>query len=79
MLLKRGVRRLSKLKIDTTKDWDAKGIFNLLELASSMTRGDILIKGASGYIIRLSPDQSSWNLTSNGAGHEISWQEPPGV
>ena len=77
LLIKLGVTRLSGLEIDTDKDWGGYGIANLKELAAGMQRGDILQRGGSGGLEKISPGSIGFEITSNGPGHEVSWQAPP--
>ena len=78
LLAKAGITKLSELIIDADKDWNGKGITNLKELASGMGQGDIVQRGSSGVLEKLSPAEIGFELTSNGPGHEISWKAPPG-
>ena len=77
LLIKMGVTRLSGLEIDADKDWEGYGISNLKELAPDMQRGDILQRGDSGGLEKFSPGPIGFEVTSNGPGHEVSWQAPP--
>lgn len=73
LLVKGGIRKLSELEIDANKDWQAKGIMNIKELASGMVKGDIPIKGVS-VLEKLIPGAVGNVLTSAGPGHLPSWQ-----
>lgn len=75
-LLVKGVSKLSALTIDADKDWGGHEISSLKELALSMQKGDILIKGAGGVLIKLTPGPFTYELTSSGPGSEISWEPP---
>ena len=77
LLASSGVTRLSELAIDADKDWGGYRISNLKELASGMQRGDILQRGDSGLLEKLSPGMIGFEITSNGPGHEVEWQAPP--
>ena len=77
LLARSGITRLSELAIDADKDWGGYGITDLKELASGMQRGDILQKGDSGVLEKLSPGAIGYELTSTGIGHEVEWQSPP--
>ena len=69
-----GVSKLSQLTIDADKDWQAKGISNLKELAAGMVQGDLLVKGAGGVLVRLPPGVANLVLTSAGPGVIPAWQ-----
>ena len=77
LLIKLGVTRLSQLEVDIDKDWGGYGVSNMKELASGMQRGDILQRGDSGVLEKLSPGPIGFEITSNGQGHEVDWQAPP--
>ena len=77
LLVKMGITRLSELEIVIDKDWGGHGISNLKELASGMQRGDILQRGDSGVLEKISPGAIGFEITSNGPGHEVEWQAPP--
>jgi hypothetical protein len=77
LLIKLGVTQLSQLEIDSDKDWGGYGVSNVKELASGMQRGDILQRGDSGVLEKLSPGPIGFEITSNGPGHEVDWQAPP--
>ena len=77
LLARSGITRLSELTIDADKDWGGYGITDLKELASGMQRGDILQRGDSGVLEKLSPGAIGYELTSTGTGHEVEWQSPP--
>ena len=77
LFMKAGITRLSQLIIDADKDWQGYGINNLKELAPGMSRGDVLQRGDSGVLEKLSPGSIGFELTSNGAGNEVEWKAPP--
>ena len=74
----KGITRLSELEIDTDKDWQAKGISNLKQLAALMSKGDIVIRGDS-VLIRMSPGPEGYVLTSAGPGKMPSWAPAGGA
>jgi hypothetical protein len=71
-LLFKGIRLLSELKIDADKDWRAKGISNLKELASGMPLGSI-VQSNSALLERLDPGSDGYVLTSQGPGKRVVW------
>lgn len=75
-LLLKGVTKLSELTIDADKDWGGHQITSLKELALNMQKGDILIKGVGGVLIKITPGLFNYELTSNGPGAEIEWKPP---
>lgn len=70
---KRLISKLSQLEIDVDKDWQVKGISNLEELAASMTKGDMLLRGDS-ILVLIQPGNNGDHLTSNGPGNLPTWQ-----
>ena len=64
--------KLSDVEIDNDKDWAAFGITNLKELASSMTKGDILFFGGA-KLEKLSPGSIGSMLTSHDLGNDPTW------
>jgi len=72
-----GWNKLSEFDIDADKDWDAKGILNLKELALGMTKGDIFFR-QGGVLIKISPGPIGHELTTHGPGQPIDWEPPPG-
>lgn len=78
LLVKAGITRLSQLEIDADKDWAGYGMFNLKELAPGMGKGDILQRGDSGMLEKLSAGAIGFEMTSNGPGQEVEWKAPPG-
>lgn len=67
-----GITKLSELEIDADKDWQAKGIFNIKELASGMGIGDILQHNGS-ILAKFSPGTANYVLTSEGPGKIVVW------
>lgn len=72
LLIKLGITRLSELMIDADKDWQLKGITNLLELASSMQKGDMLIR-SDNVIVKITPGGAGTRLTTQGPGALPTW------
>ena len=77
LLIKMGITRLSGLEIDADKNWNGYGISNVKELAPGMQRGDIMQRGDSGVLEKISPGAIGFEITSNGPGHEVEWQALP--
>lgn len=73
-----GVTNLSQLAIDADKDWNAKGISNAKELASSMAQGDVMYRGAS-VIERLAAGSSGQFLKTQGAAANPIWDSQAAV
>ncbi|MDD5510607.1 MAG: hypothetical protein PHI12_07355 [Dehalococcoidales bacterium] len=71
-----GVTTLSALTIDADKDWAAKGITNLKELAAGMAIGDLLVRNLT-KLERLQPGPIGYGFTSAGPLHIPSWQPFP--
>lgn len=71
-----GVTKLSELEIDADKDWQAKGITNIKEIAEAMEHGDIVYRG-SGVLEKLNADAGKgYNfLRSRGPGMSPVWQD----
>ncbi len=69
-----GISKLSQLNIDADKDWNTKGIVNIKQLAAAMDVGDLLVRGAGGYLVRLAPGTANLVLTSSGPGALPTWQ-----
>ena len=67
---------LAALVIDIDKDWQVKGITELKELAESMNRGDIVMRGLDGALIKLSPGDIGDELMSDGPGKSLKWGLP---
>jgi len=64
--------KLSALEIDIDKDWQAKGISNIKELATNMAHGDILDRGSS-IISRVPAGDSGKFLQTCGANKDPWW------
>ena len=73
LLTRLGITRLSQLEINADKDWQAKGISNLLEIASSMTKGDMLVR-SDDIIVKISPGSAGTKLTTQGPGALPEWK-----
>jgi len=73
LLVKGGITSLSELIIDANKDWQAKGITNIKEIAESMAKGDLPVRGNT-VLVKLSPSTIGLVLTSAGPGHIPTWQ-----
>jgi hypothetical protein len=77
-ILYRAITKLSELGIDKDKDWGgAFGIENLKELATGMTKGDIVFFGSGGVLKKISPGPLTDFLTCNGPLHELTFEAPP--
>ena len=76
LLVKGGITKLSELEIDTDKDWNSKGIFNLKELDAGMGKGDIVYHNGT-RLAKLSPGTIGDELTSRDP-FGIGWEAPPG-
>lgn len=72
----RGVDKLSKTKIDADKDWEGCGQTNLDQLAESMQKGDLLIRGDENLVI-LQPGPIGTQLTARDPGNLPVFQYPP--
>ena len=72
LLLKGGISKLSELEIDADKDWQAKGISNIREVAPGMTIGDT-VQHDGAKLVRLSAGIANYVLTSQGALHLVTW------
>ena len=73
LLTRLGITRLSQLEIDTDKNWGTMGISNLLELAASMTKGDMLVR-SDDIIVKISPGSAGTKLTTQGSGALPEWK-----
>jgi hypothetical protein len=73
-----GITKLSELLIDVDKDWAAKGITNLKQLALAMARGDLPMRGST-VIIPFQPGTIGYVCTSAGPGHLLSWAPAGGA
>ena len=74
----KGITKLSELEIDADKDWQAKGITNLKQVAELMSKGDIVVRDTS-ILVRLPPGPEDYCLTSAGPGKIPSWQPKGGM
>jgi len=72
LLIKAGIAKLSELEIDTDKDWQAKGISNIKEIALGMGIGDVA-QHDGARLVKLSPGQAHHVLTSEGPGKLVVW------
>jgi len=72
LLIKAGITKLSELTIDADKGWQVKGIFNLLELVTSMQKGDMLVRN-DAIIAKITPGSAGTRLTTQGAGALPTW------
>jgi len=67
-----GATRLSQLEIDADKDWAGMGISNLLELAATMQKGDMLVR-SDGAIVKITPGGAGTRFTTQGLGALPTW------
>lgn len=67
-----GISKLSELEIDADKDWQAKGISNIKEIAAGMTIGNIVQQNGT-KIVLLIPGKDGYVLTSQGPGKLVTW------
>jgi len=74
LLVKGGITSLSELIIDADKDWQAKGITNIKEIAASMAKGDLAVRGNTSVLVKLVPGGIGLVLTSAGPLHIPTWQ-----
>lgn len=72
LLIKLGITKLSELTIDADKDWQVKGITNLLELVTSMQKGDMLVR-SDNTLVKITPSSAGTRLTTQGAGALPTW------
>jgi len=72
-----GATKLSQLDIDVDKDWEAKGISNLKEIALAMAHGDVNFRAAA-VIEKLTPGISGQYLKTQGINHPPMWDDLPG-
>jgi hypothetical protein len=73
-----GITKLSELLIDVDKDWAAKGISNLKEIALAMARGDLPMRG-NAVIVPFQPGTIGYVCTSAGPGHPLTWAPAGGA
>jgi hypothetical protein len=71
----KGVTTLSRLAIDIDKDWQAKGITNIKEVAAGMAVGDIIYHDGS-VIKKLEAGPSGYELLTGGPTHAPGWGFP---
>lgn len=64
--------QLSKMIIDVDKDWSTYGLSDLSEVASGMTKGDIIFFDGT-RIVKLSPGSIGKMLTTQGMGADPTW------
>ena len=67
-----GITKLSELTIDADKNWQAKGISNIKELAAAMAQGEIVYRGAAG-MEKLAVGTVGHFLQTQGAGANPVW------
>ena len=72
LVLGGGITKLSELDIDADKDWQARGISNIKQVASGMAVGHILQHNGS-VLESLHPGPANYVLTSQGPGHLAVW------
>ncbi|MDD5539699.1 MAG: hypothetical protein PHG61_03305 [Candidatus Marinimicrobia bacterium] len=77
MLIK-GITKLSELLIDADKDWNAKGITNIKQVAALMSKGDILQRGDT-ILQRLAAGPDGYVLTAAGPGKLCTWAPAGGA
>jgi hypothetical protein len=75
-LLLKGVIKLSQLKVDSGKNWEAKEITNLRSVAEAMAYGDIAFRGASVMEKLIADAGKGYSfLRSRGPGLTPVWQD----
>ena len=77
-LLIKGIDRLSQLIIDADKDWNAKGITNILETAAMMSKGDLIVRD-DAVLARIQAGPPGYVLTSAGPGLAPTWAPAGGA
>lgn len=70
--------RLSDITIDVDKDWQAKGITNIKQVAALMSKGDVVVKDTN-ILARIAAGPSGYVLTSQGAGQLPAWAPAGGA
>lgn len=75
-LLIKGITRISQLLIDADKDWQAKGITNIKQVAANMSTGN-LVQYNGSIMQRIANGPDGYVLTSQGPGKLLTW-EPAG-
>lgn len=78
LLLKSRGAKLSELEIDVDKDWQAKGITNVKQVATLMSKGDLVAKDTT-IMVRIAAGPDGYVLTSRGAGKLPTWAPPGGA
>lgn len=82
-LLIKGITKISELEIDADKDWRdptlaPHGITNIKQVASAMSRGDIVVRGDT-VLVRLAAGPDGYVLTSAGYGKIPTWAPAGGA
>ncbi len=77
-MLVKGITKLSELTIDANKDWAAKGITNIKQVADLMSKGDLVQKGDT-VLVRIPAGPDSYVLTAQGPGKLCSWAPAGGA
>lgn len=77
-MLFKGITRLSELDIDADKDWNARGITNIRQLAPLMSKGDLLQRGDL-VIQRIPAGPDGYVITSQGPGKLVTWAPAGGA
>ncbi len=67
-----GITKLSELTIDADKDWQAKGISNIKQLAAAMAQGEVVYRGAA-VMEKLAVGAVGEFLQSQGAAANPVW------
>jgi hypothetical protein len=78
LLLKSREAKLSELEIDVDKDWQAKGITNIKQIATSMSKGDLVAKDTA-ILVRIQTGPDGYVLTSRGALKLPTWAPAGGA
>ena len=68
-----GITKLSELEIDTDKDWNGKGIYNVKEVNPSMVHGDLTFRD-SDIISRLPAGAAGSFLQTCGSSRDPWWR-----
>jgi len=77
-MLFKGITKLSELNIDADKDWNAKGITNIKQVAALMEKGDMIQKG-DNILQRIAAGPDGYVLTSAGPGKLCAWAPAGGA
>ncbi len=72
-----GITKLSELNIDADKDWAAKSISNLKEIALAMAHGDVNFRGAA-VVEKLIAGVAGQYLKTQGINQPPIWDDIPG-